>query len=69
MTAPSLRRAVKTATGQDVYFCRACQLCDIEPDEDMDVPLIKLYLSPGTVENIFEAGAQTLAFDASSLLG
>jgi hypothetical protein len=39
MTVTSLRRAVKNATGQDVYHCRACQLCDIETADDMDVPL------------------------------
>jgi hypothetical protein len=35
----SLRHVVKTATGQDVYHCRECQLCDLQPDEDMDIPL------------------------------
>ncbi len=39
MTSPSLRRAVKNATGQDVYLCRGCRLCDIEPDDEMDIPL------------------------------
>ena len=39
MTSPSLRRTVKNATGQDVYVCRGCQLCDIEPDDEMDIPL------------------------------
>ncbi len=35
----SLRHTVKTVTGQDVYHCRECQLCDLTPDVDMDVPL------------------------------
>ena len=39
MAVSSLRRTVKIATGQDVYLCRGCQLCDIEPDDEMDVPL------------------------------
>jgi hypothetical protein len=39
MAFTSLRRSVKNATGQDVYLCRACQLCDIDPADDMDVPL------------------------------
>lgn len=39
MSPHSLRHIVKTATGQDVYHCRECQLCDIATDADMDVPL------------------------------
>ena len=39
MPGRSLRHTVKTATGQDVYHCRECQLCDLKPDADMDVPL------------------------------
>jgi hypothetical protein len=39
MVSTSLRRAVKNATGQDVYLCRGCQLCDIAADDEMDVPL------------------------------
>jgi len=39
MKRPSLRHIVKTATGQDVYHCRECQLCDLTSAEDMDVPL------------------------------
>jgi len=35
----SLRHTVKTATGQDVTRCRECQLCDLQPADDMDVPL------------------------------
>ena len=39
MSQISLYRLIKSSTGQDVYRCRECQLCDITPDEDMDVPL------------------------------
>lgn len=39
MSPRTLRHTVKTATGQDVYHCRECQLCDIPSGEDMDVPL------------------------------
>jgi hypothetical protein len=39
MSSKSLHIIVKTATGQDVYRCRECQMCDILPDDDMDVPL------------------------------
>ena len=39
MSPKSLRHAVKTATGQDVYHCRECQLCDLDPIDEMDVPL------------------------------
>lgn len=39
MTFHSLHQRVKNATGQDVYRCRECQLCDINPEGDMDVPL------------------------------
>jgi hypothetical protein len=39
MATTSLRHVVKTATGQDVYRCRECQLCDIDSQDDMDVPL------------------------------
>ncbi|MCX6082938.1 MAG: hypothetical protein NTW32_25695 [Chloroflexi bacterium] len=39
MSSKSLHQVIKTATGQDVYRCRECQLCDIPPDVDMDVPL------------------------------
>jgi hypothetical protein len=39
MLSTSLRRTVKNATGQDVYLCRGCRLCDIEADDEMDVPL------------------------------
>ncbi len=39
MTRHSLHQIVKNSTGQDVYRCRQCQLCDLEPQEDMDIPL------------------------------
>jgi hypothetical protein len=39
MSPRSLHHIIKTTTGQDVYRCRECQLCDILPDVDMDVPL------------------------------
>ena len=39
MPQKSLHQIVKNETGQDVYKCRECQLCDILPDEKMDVPL------------------------------
>jgi hypothetical protein len=39
MTSKSLHSVIKAITGQDVYLCRECQLCDIVTDVDMDVPL------------------------------
>lgn len=39
MPVASLHQLIKRTTGQDVYRCRECQLCDITPDGDMDVPL------------------------------
>ncbi|MCX6065272.1 MAG: hypothetical protein NT121_05895 [Chloroflexi bacterium] len=39
MSPHSLRHIVKTATGQDVYHCRECQMCDLPSAADMDVPL------------------------------
>jgi len=39
MSPTTLRHAVKIATGQDVYRCRECQLCEIASADDMDVPL------------------------------
>jgi hypothetical protein len=39
MTHISLHKLIKGSTGQDVYKCRECQLCDVDPAEDMDVPL------------------------------
>jgi hypothetical protein len=38
----SLRGIVKKNTGQDVYICQACNDCNIEPREDMDIPLSSL---------------------------
>jgi len=38
MSQHSLRHIVKTTTGQDVYKCRECQLCDLEASGEMDVP-------------------------------
>ncbi|HEY9152313.1 MAG TPA: hypothetical protein VIN60_05455 [Anaerolineales bacterium] len=38
----SLRRIVKEATGQDVYLCHACFDCDVEIQDEMDVPLCSL---------------------------
>ena len=39
MPEKSLHHIIKSTTGQDVYRCRECQLCDILPGTDMDVPL------------------------------
>jgi len=39
MSTRSLRHVVKATTGQDIYRCRGCQLCDIQSDTDMDIPL------------------------------
>ena len=38
----SLRSVVKKATGQDVYVCHACNDCDIDIRDEMDVPLSSL---------------------------
>lgn len=38
----SLRNSVKRATGQDVYVCHACNDCDIQAPDDMDIPLSSL---------------------------
>lgn len=38
----SLRRVVKNATGQDVHVCHACNDCDINGLDDMDIPLSSL---------------------------
>ena len=38
----SLRSVVKKATGQDVYLCHACNDCDIDIRDEMDVPLSSL---------------------------
>ena len=39
MAQKSLHHIIKNSTGQDVYRCRECQVCDIPPDDSMDVPL------------------------------
>jgi heterodisulfide reductase subunit C len=39
MPPRSLRHAVKLISGQDVYHCRECQLCDLDSTLEMDVPL------------------------------
>jgi hypothetical protein len=39
MSPHSLRHIVKKATGQDVFHCRECQMCDLESIDEMDVPL------------------------------
>ena len=38
----SLRSVVKQATSQDVYICHACNDCDIDMRENMDIPLSSL---------------------------
>jgi len=38
----SLRRIVRNATGQDVYVCHACNDCDIDVRDEMDIPLSSL---------------------------
>jgi len=38
----SLRSAIKRITRQDVYVCHACNDCDIQTGEDMDIPLSSL---------------------------
>ena len=35
----SLRSVVRRATGQDVYLCQACNDCDIDVRDEMDIPL------------------------------
>jgi hypothetical protein len=36
---PSLRRIVKEATGQDVGKCQACFDCDVNIENELDIPL------------------------------
>ena len=36
---PSLRRIVKEATGQDVAKCQACFDCDVDIENELDIPL------------------------------
>ena len=38
----SLRSVVKKTTGQDVYVCHACNDCDIDVRDEMDIPLSSL---------------------------
>ncbi len=38
----SLRSVIRNATGQDVYLCHACNDCDIDIRDEMDVPLSSL---------------------------
>jgi len=38
----SLRGVVRKATGQDVYVCHACNDCDIETRDEIDIPLSSL---------------------------
>jgi hypothetical protein len=38
----SLRSVVRKATGQDVYVCHACNDCDIDARDEMDIPLSSL---------------------------
>jgi len=38
----SLRSIVRKATGQDVYVCHACNDCDIDVRDEMDIPLSSL---------------------------
>jgi len=38
----SLRSTVKKVTGQDVYVCHACNDCDIDARDEMDIPLSSL---------------------------
>lgn len=38
----SLRSVVRRATGQDVYLCQACNDCDIDVRDEMDIPLSSL---------------------------
>ncbi|MEP7133403.1 MAG: hypothetical protein ABI904_00580 [Chloroflexota bacterium] len=38
----SLRSIVKKNSGQDVYVCQACNDCDIDIRDEMDIPLASL---------------------------
>lgn len=38
----SLRGIVKRVTGQDVYACHACNDCDMDIRDEMDIPLSSL---------------------------
>lgn len=36
---PSLKRIVKSASGQDVSRCQACLDCEVSCPDDMDIPV------------------------------
>lgn len=38
----SLRSIVRKASGQDVYVCHACNDCDLNTRDEMDIPLSSL---------------------------
>jgi len=38
----SLRSVVKKNSGQDVYVCHACNDCEIDVHDEMDIPLASL---------------------------
>jgi hypothetical protein len=38
----TLRSVVRKNTGQDVYVCHACNDCDIDARDEMDIPLSSL---------------------------
>ena len=38
----TLRSVVRKVTGQDVYVCHACNDCDIDARDEMDIPLSSL---------------------------
>lgn len=38
----SLRNVVKQASRQDLYVCNACNDCEIQTSDDMDIPLSSL---------------------------
>jgi len=38
----SLRSVIRKATGQEVYLCHACNDCDIDIRDEMDIPLSSL---------------------------
>jgi len=38
----SLRSVIRKTTGQDVYVCHACNDCDIDARDEMDIPLSSL---------------------------
>ncbi len=38
----SLRSVIRKAAGQEVYLCHACNDCDIDIRDEMDIPLSSL---------------------------